>query len=159
MFPPSTYTHTHFGYWILSLLWNIKPFWIISPWVFILSHQLGLVTSFYSIRYFPVTQKVAYANKHTFWLQHWIMRPTAVYKTQSFHATFHFRRGRATVDCEQLPKSSMEFNKCCLKKLIICYNNQLLLPLCIWRFVNYFHLKCNWFHFYHLFKFMWLFSF
>ena len=48
------------------------------------------------------SERVTSAKKYTFWLQHY-MKQTVVYKMQSFHATFHFGRGRATVDCEQLP--------------------------------------------------------
>lgn len=57
MFPSPTSTHTHCDYLLLFFLWNLKTLSIIGPWVFILSHQLVLVTLFYSSRCFPITQK------------------------------------------------------------------------------------------------------
>lgn len=66
------------------------------------------------------------------------------YKMQALGASFISEEGALQpTGWEQLPNCQWNSINVVLKKLIICYNNQLLLPLCIWRFVNYFHLKCN----------------
>lgn len=52
-----THAHTLLNYLLLFFLWNLKTLSIISPWVFILSHQLGLATPFYSSQHFPISEK------------------------------------------------------------------------------------------------------
>lgn len=56
MFPPSTSPHTHYDY---ASFPSLEPKNTLShqPWVFIWSHQLVLVTLFYSIQCFPIIQE------------------------------------------------------------------------------------------------------
>lgn len=152
------FIHTHLHSDHLLPCWNLVTMALVTsqPLYSHLSPKLGNI-----IQCFPVTQKGLWAKRSVYildvtWNKEEEMQ--LVERSHSMPVSSQKREHCKPTGWEQSPNCRWNSINVVLKKLIICYNNQLLLPLCIWRFVNYFHLRCNWFHFYHLFKFMWLFS-